>query len=77
MPGSRHVFMQCYDPADAKIRIYMDGGLTPLSESDAIPLALFPRLDDDDSRFSVGPVSAGLRVYRAFACPTADPSVCR
>jgi hypothetical protein len=76
--GSRHTFMQCYDPADSRLRMYADGNPVPFAaSSSAVPLASFPRLDDLESTFRLAPVSSALLVYRIFACPTADPTRCR
>jgi len=77
--GSRHTFLNCFDPSDRIMRMYADGSATPFATSATVPLTVFPRLDDPQSVFgpSTSSSSASLKIHRVFACSTADPTVCR
>jgi hypothetical protein len=74
--GSRHTFMNCFDPADGRMRIYADGSLTPYVVSAPVALSLFPRLDRAGTSLGIHTISSGLWIYRVFACSTADPALC-
>lgn len=74
-PGVHYKFQYCLG-TDQKIRIYQDGVMLGAASTNALLLANLPSLENTSSRLTLKQFSAGLDIWRVWACVGENPTAC-